>query len=299
LFTTAVKVTFVATDTLLVRMLNVPEVFPSAMVRFEAGLASLDEMESLTGWPPAGAGPLKVTVPTDWMAPLVTGVTEVSERVKSERASGAGVVILRMAVLLELPSMVVNFISDEAITGLVRMSKVAELAPAATGTDMGMVTMLLGSADSKTVRPPSGAGPLRFTVPTALPPPIKVSGETVTENIVRGLVIGLRVSLATPKELFSVALIAKFVTVCTVCVWIENRTKVSPSATLMVSGRETASLRSADRFMVKPPAGAESLKVSMASAKPPPSSEVGSTVNSEIEKGIGGISWSFFRQRTK
>ena len=62
-------------------------------------------------------------------------------------------------------------------TGVVEITKVAVVRPAGTVTVAGTVALTL-SEPRVTVTPPTGAGPLRVTVPVELVPPCRLFGET-------------------------------------------------------------------------------------------------------------------------
>ena len=78
-------------------------------------------------------------------------------------------------------------------TGTVVAVKVAVVAPAATVTVGGTVAagLLLVRV---TTAPPTGAGPLRVTVPVEGLPPITLVGFTVAEDIVTGTGVTIRVA---------------------------------------------------------------------------------------------------------
>ena len=65
-------VTAVDADTALVLMLKVALLLPAATVTLEGTLAAPLLLETVTCAPPAGAGPLSVTVPVEVCAPPVT-----------------------------------------------------------------------------------------------------------------------------------------------------------------------------------------------------------------------------------
>ena len=65
-------VTGVDAATALVLIVNVVPVLPAGTVTLEGTLAAALLLESVTAAPPAGAGPLSVTVPVDVCEPPVT-----------------------------------------------------------------------------------------------------------------------------------------------------------------------------------------------------------------------------------
>ena len=80
------------------------------------------------------------------------------------------------------------------MTALVVTMKVAVVAPAATVTLAGTVAAEVLLLDRDTMAPPTGAGPLRVTVPVEGLPPTTLVGFTATEDMVTGT--GVTISAA-------------------------------------------------------------------------------------------------------
>jgi len=93
--------TDVETRTTDVCTVKVALIAPAGTVTLEGTLATaVLLLESVTWAPPAGAGPLKVTVPVEDCKPPITLV---GSSVNDERGGGGGGVTVREAVLLTPP----------------------------------------------------------------------------------------------------------------------------------------------------------------------------------------------------
>lgn len=157
-------VSVVSEATELVVTLKVAEVELAATVTLAgACAAALLVLERLTTAPAAGAGPLRVTVPTE-EAPAGTaeGFKLIEVRV--------GGVTVRLApwVAPNVPEM------DSVVlvpTGLVVTAKVTEVALAGTVTLDGVCATAGLLLDRSIKAPPAGAGPLSVTVPVDELPP--------------------------------------------------------------------------------------------------------------------------------
>ena len=132
-------------------------------------LLELNEMVA----PPAGAAPLRVTVPTDKSPP----VTDVGERVSVESVSGRTLKLVDLDVPLRLAVTTANTLLDEAV---VLTMNVAVVAPAGIDTNAGTETPA-PVAVTETFTPPVGAPRLRVIVPVVVAPPMTVVGLTVSD----------------------------------------------------------------------------------------------------------------------
>jgi hypothetical protein len=85
--------------TMDVLTLKVAPLAPAGTIRLDGTLAAPLLLESLTTRPPAGAGPLKVTVPVEYWRPPTTleGFSVKEERVG--RGRGAGVTVSEAALV--------------------------------------------------------------------------------------------------------------------------------------------------------------------------------------------------------
>jgi hypothetical protein len=145
---------------------------------------------SVTAVPPAGAGPLKVTVP--WEAePPVTLVG------LSTRALAAGGVTVRVAVLVTPPLAADIVTVVEADTAVLVTVNVALVLPAVTVTVEGTVAADVLLLVSVTAVPPVGAGPLKVTVPWEVEPPVTLAGLSVRALTAGGVTVRV-VVLVTP-----------------------------------------------------------------------------------------------------
>jgi hypothetical protein len=130
-------------------------------------------LDRVTAAPPAGADPVRVTVPVEVVPP----VTEVGLRVT---VLSAAAVTVRAAVFVtpRFPEIVTEAL---LATGLVVMVNVAVVAFAATVTLAGTCAAAVLLLDRVTTAPPAGAGPFSVTVPVDEMPPTTEVGlrETV------------------------------------------------------------------------------------------------------------------------
>src|SRR5436853_455350 len=154
-------VTGVDAATALVLIVKFALLLPAGTVTLEETLAAPLLLESITCAPPAGAGPLSVTVPVDDCTP--------PKRPRRNNGSvgtvgrGGGITFIEAEVLAHpyVPSLPTRRSSDLA---LVLIVKFALLLPAGTVTlEETLAAPLL--LESITCAPPAGAGPLSVTVP--------------------------------------------------------------------------------------------------------------------------------------
>ena len=99
--------------------------------------------------------------------------------------AGAGL-IESGVVFSELFSLALIVALTGEVTALVDILKVPEVAPAFTVTLAESVTEAPGVADNCTTCPPTGAAPLKVTVPTEEAPFTTEAGDTVSERSVGG-----------------------------------------------------------------------------------------------------------------
>src|SRR6266403_1845340 len=173
-------VTGVDVVTAVVLTVNVALLAPAAIVTL-AGTVAVDVLllERETVAPPAGAGPLSVTVPVEGDPP----VTLVGFSVSEERVGRACGSTVSEAVLVT-PAYDAEMVTGvDAVTALVLTVNVALLAPAAIVTLAGTLAAPL-SLESNTCAPPVSAGPLSVTVPVEGDPPVTLVGFSVSEESV-------------------------------------------------------------------------------------------------------------------
>lgn len=173
---TAEIVTGVAAATPKVVTANVTDVAPEGTVT-EVGTVAVGtlELERKTGTPPVGAAAEIVTVPVTLLPPTtVVGA--------SVRAVGRGAVAVSVAFAEEVPRVAVMTVPTSFPTATVVAVNVAVEAAASTVTDAGTVTTAVADDDKVTTVPPTGAGPLRVTVPVDVWPPATIGALNATER---------------------------------------------------------------------------------------------------------------------
>ena len=163
-------------------IVNVAVVAPEVTTTLAGGVALPELEDSVTEVPPVGAAPLSVTLPMEEELPT----TVVGLSVKAVRVAG---LIVRLAVFDALYSVPVIVADTEVATGMVVTVNVAEVAPAATTTEVGTVAPRLFELRA-TVLPPAGAGPVSVTVPAELAPPVTEVGESETLWIDAAVIAG-------------------------------------------------------------------------------------------------------------
>jgi hypothetical protein len=182
---------------------------PERTVTLDGGLATPGLLlESATEIPPAGAGPLSVTVPVELWPP----VTVVGDK---DRDLSAGGVTVSVAVLAGPPLTAEIVTGVELFTAKVVMGKTAVFMPAGTVTLEGTEATEESLDDRSTVMPPAYAGPVSTTVPFTLLPPTTVfierfraesAGRTVTEtSVLAPLRVAAKVTgVFAPTDLVSI-----------------------------------------------------------------------------------------------
>src|SRR5258706_3832620 len=173
-------VTVVGASTGLVLTVNVALLAPAAIVTLEGTRATnVLLLESVTCAPPAGAGPLNVTVHVDEFPPVTLVGFNVSEA--SVGAGGAAGVTVSEADRAAPPYDPEIVTVVEAETALVLTVNVALVAPAATVTLAGTRATVVLLLESATCAPPAGAGPLNVTAPVDEFPPVTLVGFNASE----------------------------------------------------------------------------------------------------------------------
>src|SRR5437016_2232860 len=173
-------------------------VAPAGMVTLEGTEAKPGLLlERETTVPPAGAGPLSVTVPVEDCTPPITldGFS-----VNEERVTCGGVTVSE-PVLFAPPKDPEMVTVVDATTARVVAVKLALPAPAGTVTLAGTAATPGLLLERETTAPPLGAGPLRVTVPVEdCVPPITLVGLSVSDERVTpgGVTVNDAVVLAPP-----------------------------------------------------------------------------------------------------
>ena len=119
--------------TFLVFAVNVAEFLPAGIDTEIGTVASDEELASLMTIPPAGAGPVSVTVPVELEPPA----TEAGFNVKEESPAGS---MERVALADPKPMLALMVAVVSAFTALVFTTKTTLELPAGTVTDEGCVT---------------------------------------------------------------------------------------------------------------------------------------------------------------
>ena len=141
-----------------------------------------------------------------------------------------------------------------AVTVLVVIVKVADVAPAATVTLAGTVPAVVGVDARAITAPPVGAARVRVTVPVTATPP--VAAETFVVMVEMAAAGGVTVTVAVPVELLVEAVIVAFVLATTepaVTVKVAVR---APAATVTETGTLATAPLLDERLTTLPPTGA-------------------------------------------
>ena len=263
----AVIVTDVFVATGVVVIVKVVLVLPGAMVTL-VGTCATDVLLlcSATTAPPAGAAPVKVTVPVELAPPTTAvGLLVIEERLAALTVKDAvrltpSVAVIVAELLLATPDVVtVN---------------VVEVLPAGTVTEVGTVATAVLLLCRETETPPVGAGPVRVTVPVEGLPPIKLVGLRLRIVRLRGAGVTVKVAVCVepnePVMITAVLALTAFVVRAKLAL-------VFPLATTTVAGVCAAPVLLLDSAIVAPPVGAGPLRVTVPVAPVPPATVVGLT----------------------
>lgn len=191
----AVMITAVLAATAVVLRVKVVDVEPAGTVTIPGlGTTVVLLVVTLTGKPPTGAAEFKVIVPVD-VCRLPQAVVGLIVNVL------IGLVKVSVAVTALLAGVCALIVGDTvAATPTVVAVNVPVVVPARTVTDGGRVTLGLPVplTLNGSTRSPTGAGPLRVTVPVELAkPPTTVAGLIVSDNAC-GRTVRFAVRVCTP-----------------------------------------------------------------------------------------------------
>jgi hypothetical protein len=225
-----------------------------------------------TSAPPAGAAPVRVTVPVKLFPPT----TELRVFVNEDK-TGAFTVNVALRVFTYVPEMVTEVF---VLTGLLVIGKVAELPPAKMVTLPGTCVTAVLLLCNVTTAPLEGADPLRVTVPVEGFPPTTEFGLTVSENNTAGVTVRTAL-LVTPYVPDIVTVVRTAMPV----VEILNVAVVAPAETVTLDPT-WADGSLLESVTTAPPAGAAPLSVTVPVELLPPTTLVGFTVNEESAGGF-------------
>jgi hypothetical protein len=216
--------------------------------------------------PPAGAGPLSVTVPIEEPPPVTLDGLSVSERsVGGRTASEADWVTPLFAAEID---------TEIAVpTGAVVAVNVTLLAPAGTVTEDGTAATEESLDDKETTIPPLGAGPLTTTVPTEELPPVRLAGAIESDARVGGTTVRDAVSVVP----LDVAVMVTEADAATGAVATVNVALVAPAGTVTAGGTLATEGSLLDKETTAPPLGAALLKLMMPVEEAPPVTVLGLT----------------------
>lgn len=162
-------------------------------------------------------------------------------------------------------------------TAVVDTANVADVVPTATDTLTGTPATAAFALERDTEAPPSGAGPVRVTVPTETPPPIIEDGDVATDATPEGVTVTSAVRVSPPAVPVSVT----GVDAATGEVVMLKVAEEVPAATVTVAGTDATEVFALDSVMSRPPARATPVRVSVPVADVPPATVVGLTLTVE------------------
>jgi hypothetical protein len=187
--------------------------------------------------------------------------------------------IVRAAVFVTEPALIVIVADVFVDTGLVVIGNVTDVLPAGIVTEPG--TPAEGELlDRSRANPPLGAGPLIVTVQLDDVPPMTVVGLRLTEVTTGASTVTVAVFVTCP----SVAEIVAVTLEATASVFTVKVADVAPAATVTADGT-VASGELLDKFIGTPPVGAAETIVTVPVDNVPPVPELGLT---ETELTGGG-----------
>jgi hypothetical protein len=252
----AVTVALWSLATLAVVALNVAEVEPAATVTEAGTVSTVLVFVILTAAPPVGAAFVNVTVQVpDAFGPKLAG--HASEEICTEDARP-------IVTLLELPlyvAVIVAFWSLRMVT--VVALNVAEIAPAATVAEAGIVNTML-VFESVTSAPPLGAASVRVTVQVLEESGPRLVGLHASEETSTG---ATRLMVVVWEAPFNVAVTIALWSLGIVPAVAENVPVVAPAATVTDGGAVSRGLL-LEIVTAAPPAGAAPLNVTVQLALP-------------------------------
>jgi hypothetical protein len=268
-----VIVTEVRAVTGVVVTVNVALVLAAGTITDDGTVAAALFLLNATEEPPLGAGPVSVTVPVE----LVPPGTVVGFKLSVFRAGGLTVSVAVRVVVPKVPVIVTEVDAD---TGDVVTANVALVLPAGTVTDAGTVAAALLLPRDITI-PPTGAGPLRVTVPVEPLPPSTLVGLRLNELKAGGFTVNVAVRVVEPKT----AVIVTPVEAATGIVVTVKVAVVFPADTVTDEGTVAAALLLLSEISA-PPAGAAPFSVTVPVELTPPATLVGLKLSEVKTAGV-------------
>lgn len=180
-------VAIVVEVTAVVVAVKVAVVLPAATLTLAGTAAEALLLDRLTAMPPAGAAPVRVTVPVEELPPATEAGFSASDISAGPEPAG---VIVSDAVWLIPPYVAVIVAVVPELTALVATVKVVVVLPAGTVTLAGTAAEML-LLDSKTAMPPAGAAAFSVTVAVDDEPPATEVGLSANAD---GAGVGVMVS---------------------------------------------------------------------------------------------------------
>ena len=177
--------------------------------------------------------------------------------------------------------------TDDAVTDVVEIVKVALVAPAATITLAGTAAAAL-LLESATPNPPAGAAAVNVTFPCAETPPVTLVGLTDSAESDAAAGGGVTVSVVVFVAPPYAPVIVTGVEVPTALVVIVNVALVAPAATVTLGGTAATAALPLESVTAPPPVGAAVVSVAVPCAGLPPTTLVGLSEIAERAAGVGG-----------
>jgi len=264
-FALADKVVVAATVTTDVVAMNGPEVWPAGIERVAGTCTAPLLLCNATVRPPAGAGPVRATVPLTGLPPITVPTDTLMPATWMLTAAGFTTRLTEAEepLLLAVIAAVAGLVTTEVIT-----VNWPEVCPAGIARVIGTCAapLLLCNA---TLRPPAGAGPVRVTVPLTGFPPTTVPTDNVTPATATLAVAGITLSAAEEEDPLALAVMVAVAALVTTEVLTLKEPDVWPAGIEMAGGTCAAALPLC-KVTVKPPAGAGPLRVTTPLAGSPP-----------------------------
>jgi hypothetical protein len=167
--------------------------------------------------------------------------------------------------------------------GVVEMGNATEVAPAATVTVVGTVAAALLLLERVTTAPPTGAAPLRVTVPVDPDPPVTLVGFDVKDEMLIACGFIVRTEFCEP---LNVAVIVVWVGELTANVVTGKVADVAPAGTVKFAGTVASEVLLLVSVTTAPPIGAPAFSVTVPVDPTPPVTLLGFNKTEEVTGGF-------------